>query len=107
MQAAAKNGRTRLRRDSSSPGSSLKKPKKSPAGKKKRTSLSSAASPSPATRPAQKKMKKSAEDGVVSLESNDGDLRKRVAKEFNEGVFTGVVVEVKQSGAKGTLWKIE
>lgn len=41
------------------------------------------------------------------LRGDKADLRKRVAKEFNEGVFTGEVVEVKPTGPRGTLWKIE
>ncbi|CAM9686468.1 unnamed protein product [Pylaiella littoralis] len=106
--AAAKKGRGRPRKDGSSPGNSLKQSRKSPAGNKKRMSSSSSslASLSPIPRPPQKKVKKGAASGVITLRGDDGDLRKRVAKEFNEGVFTGEVVEVKETGARGTLWKI-
>lgn len=47
------------------------------------------------------------DDDSVKLRGNDTDLGKRIAKEFSEGVFTGEVVEVKPTGARGILWKIE
>eukprot|EP00752_Nemacystus_decipiens_P002847 g2652.t1 len=92
-------------------------PKRSPGGRggKKRSassaSSSSSGASSPVTPTPRKKMSKTKKGGAnndpAELRRNEADIGKRVAKEFTDGVFTGEVVEVRQTGARGSLWKID